>query len=132
MSDLNSITVVGRLTADAESKQVGNSTLVTFTVANNTGFGQYACSNFFKVNAWGKQATSVLEWLKKGKQVGVTGVMENKRWTDQNGAQRDSWTITTNGSICMMADPKGPQQSTFGPPRNDGVPDYGAPGENDF
>lgn len=130
MSDLNSITVVGRLTADAESKQVGNSTLVTFTLANNTGFGQYACTNFFKVNAWGKQAASVLEWLKKGKQVGVTGVMENKRWTDQNGVQRDSWAITTNGTISMMADPKNASQEA--PRFGSSQADYGEPGERDF
>ena len=132
MSDLNSITVVGRLTADAETKQVGESTLVTFTLANNTGFGQRACTNFFKVNAWGKQATSVLEWLKKGKQVGVTGVFENKKWTDQNGVSRDGWTLTVQGAISMMADPKGPQPSAFGPSHNNDVPDYGAPGENNF
>lgn len=132
MSDLNSMTVVGRLTADAESRQVGNSTLVTFNLANNTGFGQYECVNFFKVNAWGKQAQGALQYLKKGKQVGITGTFENKKWTDQNGVQRDGWTLTVQGPINMMADSKGTAQSTFGPPPSNGGPDYGAPGENDF
>lgn len=108
MSDLNNITVVGRLTKDATSRAVGQSSVVEFTVANNTGFGQYAYTNFFKCNAWGKQAQSVLQWLKKGKQVGVSGVLENRKWQDQNGEQHDGWTITVQGAINMMADPKQP------------------------
>ena len=123
MSDLNSMTVVGRLTADAETKQVGNNTLVTFNLANNTGFGQYACTNFFRVNAWGKQAQNVLQWLKKGKQVGITGTMENKRWTDQNGVDHDAWTLTVQGAICMMADPK---NASATPAPQDTAPDYNA------
>lgn len=105
MSNINNFTVVGRLTKDAIQKQVGNSTVVEFTIANNTGFGQYACTNFIKVNAWGKQAQTVLQWLVKGKEVGVSGVFENKRWTDQNGSPRDNWVLTVQGAIIMMSDP---------------------------
>ena len=106
MSDLNNCAFVGRLTRDAEVKQVGNSTLVTFAIANNTGFGQYACTNFIEVNAWGKQAASIVQYLVKGKQVAIAGTFENKRWTDQNGINHDKWTLTVNGAINMMADPK--------------------------
>lgn len=108
MSDLNNVTLTGRLTADAESKtmQSGN-TLVTFSIANNTGFGQYECTNFFKVNAWGKQAQSVLQYLTKGKQVGISGVMENKKWTDNNGVTHDSWTVTTQAAITLLSSPQG-------------------------
>lgn len=109
MADLNNVSITGRLTADAEVKTVGanNTTLVTFSVANNTGFGQYACTNFFPVNAWGKQAESVLSFLKKGKQVALTGTFENKKWTDQNGIIHDKWTLTVQGPVVLLADPVG-------------------------
>lgn len=106
MSDLNSMSVVGRLTADATTRAIGNSNVVEFTIANNTGFGQYAYTNFIKCNAWGKQAQSVLQWLKKGKQVAVSGTFENRKWQGQDGLQHDNWLLTVQGQIVMMADPQ--------------------------
>ena len=43
MSDLNSCTLTGNLTKDAEVKLIGakQTPCCEFTVANNTGFGQY-------------------------------------------------------------------------------------------
>lgn len=127
MSDLNNCAFVGRLTRDAEIKQVGNSTLVSFAIANNTGFGQYACTNFIEVNAWGKQATSIAQYLVKGKQVAVAGTFENKKWTDSVGVNHDKWTLTVNGAINMMADSKSAgttSNPSFNPPPAD---DYGEP-----
>lgn len=114
MSDLNNCTIVGRIVRDAEMKQVGanGTTLVTFTIANNTGYGQYAKTNFFAVNAWGKQAQSIVQYLTKGKQVGVTGTMENNSWTGQDGVKHDSWVIKAMGDICLMASPKSSETST--------------------
>ena len=109
MSDLNNCTIVGRIVRDAEMKQIGanETTLVTFIIANNTGYGQYAKTNFFTVNAWGKQAQSIVQYLTKGKQVGVTGTMENNSWIGQDGMKHDSWAIKAMGDICLMASPKG-------------------------
>ncbi len=129
MSDLNNCAFVGRLTRNAEVKQVGNSTLVTFAIANNTGFGQYACTNFIEVNAWGKQASSVVQYLVKGKQVAVAGTFENKKWTDNTGVNHDKWTLTVSGAINMMADPKNASPSFQGYAEE---PDYGEPGDTDF
>lgn len=111
MSDLNVCTLVGRITRDAEVKTLPSGTvLVEFGIANNTGFGKYECTNFFNVNAWGKQAQSIVPYLKKGKQVGISGTMENKSWTDQSGVRHDKWTLTTQGAISLLADPKGSSQ----------------------
>jgi len=107
MSDLNNCTFIGRITKDATTEMVGNKgTLLTkFSIANNTGFGQYERTNFFNCQMWGKQGQALLEYLKKGKQVGVAGVLENQKWTGQDGAQHDSWTLTCN-SITLLADSK--------------------------
>ena len=109
MADLNSLTVVGRLTKDAEMKKVGEkgTTLVCFSLANNTGYGQFAKTNFFAVNLWGAQGERLMPYLTKGKQVGVTGVLENQKWTDNEGNQRDSWAIKVTGDIWLGATPQG-------------------------
>lgn len=115
MADLNNCTIVGRVVRDAELRSVGASQLCEFTVANNTGFGKYECTNFFKVNLWGKRAESLTQYLTKGRQVGVTGQMENKAWTDQNGIKHDAWTINAN-DVALMAVPQSQQTSKPTPP----------------
>lgn len=114
MSDLNNCSIVGRLTEDAELKHVGanNTALVSFRIANNTGFGQYARTNFFNVNVWGKAGESLLQYLTRGKQVGVTGTMENNSWVDNQGVRRDNWTIKSTGDIMLLASPQ--QRGTGG------------------
>ena len=81
MADLNSCSFTGRLTKDAEVVTVGakGTQITKFSMANNTGFGTYARTNFFNVQIWGKAGVAVSQYLTKGKQVAVTGVLENNK-----------------------------------------------------
>jgi len=108
MSDLNNWCVMGRLTRDAELTNVGakNTSLTKFSIANNTGFGNYAKTNFVNVQIWGKQGENVMQYLKKGKQVAVTGAYECTHWNGQDGSQKESWCLTAT-SISLLADGKG-------------------------
>ena len=108
MADLCSITLTGRLTRDAETKMVGakNTLLCDFSIANNIGYGQYATTNFYNVQLWGQRGATLQQYLKKGKQVGVTGTLENKKYTGKDGQQHDNWTITAQ-DITLLADSKG-------------------------
>lgn len=107
MADLNSCSFTGRLTRDAETSTVGSkgTSLTKFAIANNTGFGQYERTNFFNCQMWGKAGESVRQYLTKGKQVAVTGVLENQKWTGNDGVQHDSWTLTVS-SVTLLADSK--------------------------
>lgn len=107
MSDLNVCTVMGRLTDDATSRVVGAKglTLVEFTIANNTGSGQYAHTSYFKVNIWGKLGETIKQYLTKGKQVAVSGMLENRQWQDNQGNTRDSWQLTAN-EVTLLSDSK--------------------------
>lgn len=98
MADMNVCTFTGRLCKDAVIEQVGakGTPIVKFDMANNTGFGNYARTNFFKIQLWGKQGEAIVNYLVKGKLVAVTGVLENNQWTDRDGNKRDSWVLTAN------------------------------------
>lgn len=111
MADLNSCSFTGRLTKDAEVVTVGakGTQITKFSIANNTGFGTYARTNFFNVQIWGKAGVAVSQYLTKGKQVAVTGVLENNKWQDQNGASHDAWQLTAS-SVTLLADSKGGQE----------------------
>lgn len=115
MADLNSCSFTGRVTKDAVVESVGaKGTQVTkFSIANNTGFGTYAKSQFFNVQIWGKAGVAVAQYLTKGKQVAVTGTLENQKWTGHDGLEHDSWNLTCSG-VTLLADAKnGAAPETF-------------------
>ena len=107
MSDLNSCSFTGRVTKDAVVESIGakGTQITKFSIANNTGFGQYAKTNFFNVQVWGKAGVAIAEYLKRGKQVAVTGMLENQRWTGKDGLEHDSWNLTCQ-SVTLLADAK--------------------------
>lgn len=105
MSDMNVCTFVGRCTRDAEMTHVGakGTALTKWAIANNTGFGEYEKTNFFNCQMWGKQGEALREYLKKGKQIAVTGLLENQKWTGNDGVQHDSWCLTVT-QVSLLAD----------------------------
>ena len=107
MSDLNSCSFTGRVTKDAVVESIGTkgTQITKFSIANNTGFGQYAKTNFFNVQVWGKAGVAIAEYLKRGKQVAVTGMLENQKWTGKDGLEHDSWNLTCQ-SVTLLADAK--------------------------
>lgn len=107
MADLNSCSFTGRITRDAVVESVGakGTQITKFSIANNTGFGQYAKANFFNVQVWGQAGAAVAQYLKKGKQVAVTGMLENAKWEGKDGLEHDSWTLTCQG-VTLLADAK--------------------------
>jgi single-strand DNA-binding protein len=96
MSDVNSITVTGRLTKDSIYKDV-SSGLCEFSIANNTGFGDHEKCTFFKCTLWGKRAISLSQYLVKGQLVGVVGVLTTNKWESQtDGTQHTDLCINVN------------------------------------
>ncbi|TVR34481.1 MAG: single-stranded DNA-binding protein [Spirochaetaceae bacterium] len=92
MKDINHVTLVGRLTRDAELRYTNSGLQICkFSVAVNTskksGDSWTDEANFFDVVLMGRQAESVHRFLKKGKQVGVDGELRHDRW-EQDGQKR--------------------------------------------
>lgn len=111
MSDMNVCTFIGRVTRDAETQMVGakNTALTKWGIANNTGFGQYEKTNFFNCQMWGKQGESIKQYLIKGKQICVTGQLEDTSWEGNDGTRHQQWTLTVS-QVSLLADSKSTQQ----------------------
>lgn len=107
MADLNSCSFTGRLTKDATIATVGTkgTQITKFSIANNTGFGDFAHTNFFNVQIWGKAGVAVAQYLTKGKQVALTGVLESQKWTGQDGVQHEGWQLTAS-SVTLLSGTK--------------------------
>lgn len=110
MSDFNNCGFTGRLTKDAELKNIGakQTPCAEFTIANNTGYGQYEKTNFINVQLWGSSATNLMTWLKKGQQVTVVGEFNQNDWVDANGVKHSMWRLSCT-KIQLLASPKGTQ-----------------------
>lgn len=98
MADINTATLIGRLTRDEELKYTpGGMAIGNISVAINRkvkkGQEWVDESNFFDVVIFGKQAENLKQYLTKGKQVGITGFLKQERWTDQNGMARSAVKI---------------------------------------
>lgn len=103
MADINTWTFSGRLTKDAEAKVTNTgSDFVQFTVANNTGFGTKAQVLFVQVTLWGKAGMNLLPYLKKGKNVAVTGELKTNDWVStQDGTNHRDLQVNSQKVILL-------------------------------
>lgn len=89
---LNSIALQGNLTRDAQllSFEKTGKTLLTFRIANNTGKKDDDKNTIFKTcNLWGERGVNLVQYLKKGKQVAVSGRLQKNFWNDkETGEER--------------------------------------------
>jgi single-strand DNA-binding protein len=98
--DINSIVIVGRLTRDAELKSIANGTSCSkFSIANNRMIKQGDTwieeVSFFDCTLWGTLASKLDQYLKKGKQVGISGELRQSRW-EKDGQARSRVEINVN------------------------------------
>ena len=75
-----SITVAGRLGKDSELRQAGQSQVLSFSVAGDTGFGDRKQSHWFNCSLWGNQGAALEQYLKKGQQVTVIGEYSEREY----------------------------------------------------
>ncbi|MFN8614967.1 MAG: single-stranded DNA-binding protein [Vampirovibrionales bacterium] len=91
---MNQATLVGRVGQDPELKYFeSGSVKARFSLAVDRGFGQNKTTDWFNIEAWGKQAEFVGEWVKKGTMLAVFGTLENNTWTDAQGQSRETFLI---------------------------------------
>lgn len=99
---LNNVTLAGNLTRDPEKRIVGNQqSVVNFGLAinrrytSNTGERKEEVT-FIDVEAWGKTAELVDQYLSKGRNVLIEGRLKLDQWEDQNGQKRSRVRVVAN------------------------------------
>lgn len=90
---MNTISLVGRLAATPESKQVNDNTVTTFRIATK-GFKDH--TDWHNIEVWGKQAESSALYLDKGKLAGITGELNVREYEDKDGNKRKAYTVRAN------------------------------------
>jgi len=88
-NDLNKVMMIGRLVRDPEFKQVNDSSVVNFTLANGRTYSSQGQkkeeTGFFDCVAWGKLADIIKQYTAKGKQIAVEGRLQFSSWETPEG-----------------------------------------------
>lgn len=115
MADVNHVTIIGRLTRDAELKYTaGGQAVCKFSIAVNrrkkSGDQWVDEASFFDVTAWGKTGEALNQYLTKGKQIAVEGELRQDRW-EQDGQNRSKVEIMANNVQLLGGGQDRPQSS---------------------
>ena len=86
----NKVILIGRIIEDAKVATTNNGiTRCGFGIAVNERLkDKERKTNFFNVVAWRGLAESYGKYLKKGKMICVVGSLDNRKYTDSNGVER--------------------------------------------
>ena len=86
---MNATQQIGRLTKDPESRNTTTGKqVVSFSIAVDDPYNKDH-TNFFNVQTWGKQAEFCGKYLTKGRLVSVEGRLNHRKYTTNDGANRD-------------------------------------------
>jgi single-strand DNA-binding protein len=86
--NINKTVLGGRLTADVELKATPNGVSVCqFTIAT-TRKGDKEKTDFINCVAWRNTAEFISKYFSKGSSICVTGSIQTRSWTDNNGNKR--------------------------------------------
>lgn len=87
MTDINHVTIIGRLTKDPELKSTTANPCCNFSIANNKSFkkqGDTEYTNqvsYFNCTAWGKYPGEVIaKHYKKGDRIGIEGRIQQRSY----------------------------------------------------
>jgi single-strand DNA-binding protein len=101
-ADLNRVTLVGRLTRDPELRQLPSGDgicsirLAVSSRARSEDGGWGDKSNYFDVTVFGRQAETAVQYLSKGRRIGVDGRLSWREWQAQDGTRRQSVEVIAN------------------------------------
>lgn len=107
--NLNKVILCGRLTADPELKQTGNGVnVVTITLAVNRRYQSRTQdanapaqqqADFITVVAWRQTAEFISRYFHKGSALCVTGSIQTRSWTDQQGQKRYATEVVADDAM---------------------------------
>jgi len=98
---MNHIDLIGRLTADPETKQVGDATCTTFTLAVQRGYtpkGQEKVTDFINCVAWRHTGDFIAKYFYKGRMLAVSGELHIRQYTTRDGDKRTATEVAVDNA----------------------------------
>jgi single-strand DNA-binding protein len=107
MGSVNKVILVGNLGRDAELRYTpGGAAVAKFSLAttekwNDKSGGQQERTEWHNIDLWGKQAETLTEYLRKGKQVYIEGRLQTDEYTDKEGIKRKSTRVRCDRVVLL-------------------------------
>ena len=132
MGSVNKVILVGNLGRDVELRYtpggaaVATISLATTEVWNDKNGQRQERTEWHRIILWGKQAESLQEYLKKGKQIYVEGRLQTRQWDDKDGNKRYTTEVKADRLTLLGG---GPGRSNAGDGRSSSQPESVEDGE---
>ena len=132
---INTVILIGRLTADPILKQTPTSTSVcSFTLAVNRNFikpDAAQSADFIDIVAWRQTAEFVSKYFKKGTQIAIEGSIQTRSYEDKNGNKRKAVEVVAHQVHFAESKQKGSDSGAQAPAISSGA-DEDIPDEDDL
>lgn len=129
MSDLNQLTITGRLGADPEVRRMQDGKpIVNLNVAVSDSWRDASGerkekTEWVRTVIFSEGLCKVAEqYLKKGSKVLLQGKMQTRKWADQNGVEKYSTELVLTGFDAKLIMLDGPEKKTEEPRRQSSAP----------
>lgn len=130
---MNNVSLIGRLVRDPELRYIPSGTAVTkFTLAIDRGLSREKkiemtaenkpTADFINIVVWGKQAENCVNYLAKGKQVGIQGRIQSGTYNDKDGKKVYTTDVVASNVYFLEWDKKDDVPEGFHPTDNDDIP----------
>lgn len=98
---MNSVNLMGRLTADVDLKTTQSGISVcSFSIAVKRP-NVKDTTDFINCVAWRSTAEFISKYFNKGKMIGISGVLTSRKYDDQNGNKRTAFEVVVdNACFC--------------------------------
>ena len=100
--NLNKVILGGRLTSEPELKSTPSGvSVISFTVAVNRRFSKdgETQADFIRVTAWRQTAEFISKYFHKGSSICISGSIQTRSWTDNNGQKRYETEVVADEAI---------------------------------
>ncbi|MBQ9086907.1 MAG: single-stranded DNA-binding protein [Clostridia bacterium] len=130
--NLNKVVLAGRITADPELKQTPSGvSVVRFTLAVNRRFSKSneqgeQQTDFISMVAWRQTAEFISKYFRKGSALCVTGSIQTRSWTDQQGQKRYGTDVVVDEAMFVdsRSESTGGQGNAYVPDAYSTTPSY--------
>ena len=130
--NLNKVVLAGRITADPELKQTPSGvSVVRFTLAVNRRFSRNndqgeQQTDLITMVAWRQTAEFISKYFRKGSALCVTGSIQTRSWTDQQGQKRYGTDVVVDEAMFVdsRSESAGAQGNSYVPDAYNATPSY--------
>jgi single-strand DNA-binding protein len=108
MSSINSVNLIGRLTQDPETTTKNDKTVCRMRIAvqrRRRRNGDDNGANYFDVVAFDGQGVNCGKYLRKGRQIALTGHLNHNEWRAEDGSSRQRVEIIAD-NVMFLDGPK--------------------------